>query len=73
MTDIKSEADKADMIVGGYAFTKSDEFIRVLNLNTKRSAAVLDTSGNVIETSMNDIELDIVKEYFKRNKSFLED
>ncbi len=73
MTDIKTVADNADMIVGGYAFTKSGEFIRVLNLNSKASAAVLSPLGDVIETSMNDIELDIVKDYFKRNKAFLED
>ncbi len=33
MLDIKTIADKADVIVNGYAFTKEDDFIRVLNLN----------------------------------------
>ena len=31
--DIKEIADKADMIVNGYAFTKDGEYVRVLNLD----------------------------------------
>lgn len=34
MPDIKSIADKADMIIIGYAFTRNDGCIRVLNLNS---------------------------------------
>lgn len=33
MLDIKTIADKADVIVNGYAFTKEENFIRVLNLH----------------------------------------
>ena len=32
MCDIQQVASKADVIVNGYAFTKSDEIIKVLNL-----------------------------------------
>ena len=31
--NVQEIADKADMIINGYAFTKSDDYIRVLNLN----------------------------------------
>ena len=42
MTDIKTIADKADIIVNGYAFTRNDERIQVLNLNCPEKAV-----GNV--------------------------
>ena len=29
--DIKNVADKADMIINGYAFTQENKYIRVLN------------------------------------------
>ena len=41
MIDIHEIADNADMIVNGYAFTKCDGNIRVLNLNNVESAAVI--------------------------------
>ena len=31
--DIKDIADKADMIINGYAFTRDGEYIRILNLS----------------------------------------
>ena len=73
MTDPKKIADTADMIINGYAFTRSDDNVRVLNLNSVGSAAVIGKDNEVIETSMDDIELDIVMNYYKRNKAFLED
>lgn len=53
--DVKNIADKADMIVNGYAFTKEGDYIRVLNLNCLNHAAVI-YDNQVIETNMNDIE-----------------
>ena len=40
MPDILSVADHADMIVNGYAFSKSNDSVRVLNLNNPASACV---------------------------------
>ena len=71
MCNKKLIADNADMIVNGYAFTKSDANFRVLNLNRDNCACVVSASGEIIETSMDDIELSIVKDYFVRNKNFL--
>ena len=31
--NVKEVADKADMIINGYAFTKNGEYIRILNLD----------------------------------------
>ena len=38
MSNIQTVADNADMIINGYAFTKDDENIRVLNLNNKKKS-----------------------------------
>ena len=73
MVDIKSVADEADMIVNGYAFKRCSSGFRVLNLNHPNSAVVLSNAGEVLETSMDDIEIQIVKDYFAKNRQFLED
>lgn len=72
MIDIEKVANEADMIVNGYAFTRCDEGFRVLNLNKVDKALVLSLDGDVLETTMDDIEIQIVKEYYKRNMQFLE-
>lgn len=69
---LQAIADNADVIVNGYAFTKSDDRIFVLNLNKPDKAAVLRSSGEVLETSMDDIELSIVTEYLQRNLKYME-
>ena len=73
MPDILKVADEADMIVNGYAFTKCAEGYRVLNLNRPERAVVLSLTGEVLETTMDDIEIRIIKEYYKKNKKYLED
>ncbi len=72
MIDVVKVADKADMIVNGYAFTKDGQNIRVLNLNRSDRAAVISNESAVIETSMDDIEIAIVMDYYNRNRKFLE-
>ena len=73
MLNIKEIADKADMIVSGYAFTKEADLVRVLNLAAPSRALVLNKAGEVLETNMDDIELEIVTDIYKRNKQYLED
>lgn len=72
MPDIKSIADAADMIVDGYAFTVCDDGISVLNLNHPERASFYSGDAVLIETSMDDIELAIVRDYLDRNREFLE-
>lgn len=69
--DIKNIADKADMIINGYAFTNCDGWIRVLNLNFLNHAAVI-YKEEMVETNMDDIESEIVMDYYKKNKEFME-
>jgi len=59
MPDIKTIADKADVIINGYAFTRKDDCIHVLNLNSPDKAVVFNMGGEVLETTMDDIELSI--------------
>ena len=73
MADIKQVADAADMIVNGYAFTQGPEGYRVLNLNRPDRAVVFSKDGNVLETSMDDIEVSIVENYLKKNRKFMEE
>jgi len=65
-------ANEADVIVNGYAFTRRENQVAVLNLHRRDSAAVLSMSGEMLETSMDDIELSLVQEYFHRNMKYLE-
>lgn len=73
MCDIKKVADGADLIVNGYAFTTCDMGFKVLNLNRPEKAVVLSKSGDVLETTMDDIEISIVNNYLKRNREFMEE
>lgn len=73
MTDIIQVADKADMIINGYAFTKENGNIRVLNLNNPEKSVFMDNRERVLETSMDDIEIQIVKSYLEKNREFMED
>ena len=70
--DIKEIADKADMIVNGYAFTRDVEYIRVLNLDYLNHAAVI-LNDRVVETNMDDIETQIALDYYEKNKRFMEE
>ncbi len=73
MIDLKNIADKADMIINGYAFTKENDMIRVINLNHTDCAAVLTRDAIILETSMDDIEQEIVCNYLKNNIQYMED
>ena len=72
MMNIKQIADAADMIINGYAFTRDDMFIKIINLNKPEKALVIAEDGKVLETTMDDIEIGIVVDYWLDNKDFME-
>ena len=72
MDKIKEIADKADMIVNGYAFTRENNQIRILNLNNLEKALVISEDGKVLETPMADIEIRIVLDYWNSDCEFME-
>ncbi len=64
----------ADMIVCGYAFTKTENSnIRVLDLKEPHHALLMSPQGEVFETSMDDVELSIVEGYWKKNQKYMEE
>ena len=75
MTDekIREIADNADMIVRGYAFTKHNGNISVLNLNHPDSAMYISKEGKMLETTMDEIEQTIVLNIWDQNAQFIED
>ena len=70
---IKEIADNADMVVGGYAFTKKGSTISVLNINNPEYAMVLSLEGKLLETNMEPIEQVFVMRIWQKNSSLLED
>lgn len=64
----------ADMIVCGYAFTKADDSnVRVLDLKEPHHALLMSSQGEVLETTMDDVELSIVEGYWKKNQKYMEE
>lgn len=63
----------ADMIVCGYAFTKTeDSNVRVLDLEEPHHALLMSPQGEVLETTMDDVELSIVEGYWEKNQKYME-
>ena len=73
MPDIKTIADNADIIINGYAFTRKNDSIHVLNLSNPSKAVVFSLDGKVLETTMDDIELSISSRYLQHNLKYMED
>lgn len=69
---IKELADNAEVIICGYAFSKCENGISVLNLNAPDHVAVFSNEGEMLETSMDDIELSIVRDYLEKSKKYME-
>ncbi len=74
MFDPRTIADEADVIIDGFAFIKKEEDrIAIVNLNREGHAAIIFPSGEVVETSMDDIELSIALDYLTRAKAYMEE
>lgn len=71
--EINEICSNAGMIVGGYAFTKKDDAsVHVVQLDYPHHALVLSTEGEVLETSMDDVELEIVMGCWHKNRKYME-
>ena len=71
--DITYIADNANFIVCGYAFSRQEDgFICILNLNHPDCVMVINDNGEIIETNMDPIEQQIVKDLCKKNLQFME-
>ena len=72
MIDIEKIAEQADVIISGYAFIKNQDDIKVVNLNNCKSVAVFQCDQTMIETNMDEIELEIVKKYLSSSLKYME-
>jgi len=64
-------ADSADLIVNGYAFEKIGDKVRAVNMRTGK-AAVFANGGEMIETSMDDLDVSLALKYLRENARFME-
>lgn len=72
--EIRNICLHAGMIVSGYAFTKKeDSNILVLQIHAPYHALIFSRDGEVLETCMDDVELNIVKEYWQKNRKYMEE
>jgi hypothetical protein len=71
-TMVREIADKADMIIRGYAFTRDGELIRVFNLNDRESSMVITPEGVMVETNMDEIEQALVLDIWGRDSKYME-
>ena len=69
---LKEIADKADMIIKGYAFTRDGDFVRVLNLNGGQTSMVISPDGTMIETNMDEIEQALVQNIWSKDSKYME-
>jgi len=70
---IREIADKADMIIRGYAFTREDALIRILNLNDRESSMVITSDGTMVETNMDEIEQALVLDIWQKDSKYMEE
>lgn len=70
---IQEIADRADMIIKGYAFTRNDDgLIQVLNLRDTDSAMIITADGEMAATNMDEIEQALVMEIWKKDSKYME-
>ena len=65
-------AERADMIVAGYAYTLLEDYIEVTDLENPEKRAIIQ-GDDVVESLMSDEEDDLILMYYRRNKSILEE
>ena len=71
-TMVRDIADKADMIIRGYAFTRDGDLIRVFNLNDRESSMVITPEGVMVETNMDEIEQALVLDIWSKDSKYME-
>ncbi len=70
---IREIADKADMIIKGYAFTRNDEgLIQVIYLGDSASSMIITADGERVATNMDEIEQALVLDIWKKDSKYME-
>ena len=73
MTNYHEIAASASVILNGYALQKVEKGIRVINIHKPTHAALFSNRGELLETSMDDIELHIAKNYYEKGLTYMEE
>lgn len=68
---LRELADRADLIVRGYAFSRDGDFVRVFNLNDGFSAMILSPDGTMLETNMDEIQQALVLRIWERDAPYM--
>lgn len=72
--EINAIVESAAMIVCGYAFSRmNDGNIRIVGLKSPNHATVMRPDGEILETNMDDVEIEIVFGYWERNKKHMKE
>ena len=70
---IREIADKADMIIKSYAFTRNDEgLIQVIYLGDSASSMIITADGERVATNMDEIEQALVLDIWKKDSKYME-
>lgn len=65
-------AENANMIVDGYAFTRKENGISILNLKNPEHAMFISEDGKMLETNMDEIEQVIVQNIWLKDREYME-
>lgn len=72
MDTVKKIADEADMIIDGYSYKINKDIVQCININTMDGVLILSLeNGQILESSMPEIEEGIAQKYFIKNKKFI--
>lgn len=73
MFDVYETADRAEVIIEGYAVEQIETGIRVSNLNNGHGVSVFTESGELIESNMGDIELTIAQKMVRKAMQYMKE
>lgn len=71
--DLQQIIDRSAFIVDGYAFSEKEDIIEIVALELPNHVLLMSPDGDIIESSMDDIEITIVQDYWHRNKKYLKE
>lgn len=66
-------ADAASTIIDGYAMELLENGVRITNLHQLEHVTFVSPKGEVLETTMDDIELSIAMKHYQRAIAYAED
>lgn len=72
-TELNRIISRAAFIVDGYAFSKKENNVEIVALDTPNHVLIMSLNGGIIESSMDDIELTVVQDFWQKNKKYITD